>query len=225
MTAKTALAALAIACGLGAFSAPVRAQQFSADLVDLNADGSRRDTGESGKLFTSGSKVRIDRADASGTRFLLDVDEPSAYVVAPLQRLYMDARQSSVLTELLVPVDPAAPCARWQAMATVAGDLGTDGAGEWRCTPTGSEEVNGRAAVKVLMTSPTGVARTGWIDAALKFPIRIEAADHSVVELRNIDEAPQPRGLFEIAGSFRKYDPEQLIARIKQSDVWVEPPK
>jgi hypothetical protein len=31
--------------------------------------------------------------------------------------------------------------------------------------------------------------------------------------------------LAEIAGSFRKYDPEQLIARIKQSDVWVEPPK
>ena len=223
--ARTVLATLATVCGLGLISAPSRAQQFSADLVDLNPDGSPRDLGESGKLFVFGSKVRIDRADASGTRFLVDADKGTAYAVAPMQRLYMEAKQSSVLTELLVPVDPDAPCVRWQAMAVVAGDTAQDGGGAWRCRSAGSEALDGRPAIKVAMTSPKGVERTGWIDAKLRFPVKIETADGAVVELRNIVEAPQPASLFEIAGSFRKYDPAQLIARIKQSDVWVEPPK
>jgi len=212
---------LAMLCALIALGAAARAQEFSADLVDLNADGSRHDLGEGGRLFVSGSKVRIDRADASGTRFLVDADKGTAYAVAPMQRLYMDAKQSSLLTELMVPVDPADPCARWQAMATVAGDI----KGQWQCEPAGTEDLDGRPAVKVTMTSPQGVRRTGWIDARLKFPLKLETTDGEIIELRNIVEAPQPARLFEIAGSFRKYDPAQLIARIKQSDVWVEPVK
>ena len=96
---------------------------------------------------------------------------------------------------------------------------------QWQCEQAGSEDLDGRPAVKVTMTSPTGVKRTGWIDAELKFPLRIETADGAMIALRNIVEAPQSPHLFEIAGSFRKYDPAQLIARIKQSDVWVEPVK
>ena len=211
----------AACCGLTLFGAAAHAQQFSADLVDLNADGSRRELGEGGQLFVAGNKVRIDRTDASGTRFLVDADKGTAYAVAPMQRLYMDAKQSSILTELMVPVDPANPCARWQEMASVAGDTN----GQWQCEQAGSEDLDGRAAVKVMMTSPTGVKRTGWIDAALKFPLKFQTADGAVIALRNIVEAPQPARLFEIAGSFRKYDPAQLIARIKQSDVWVEPVK
>ena len=211
----------AACCGLTLFAASAHAQQFSADLVDLNADGSRRELGEGGQLFVAGNKVRIDRTDASGTRFLVDADKGTAYAVAPMQRLYMDAKQSSILTELMVPVDPANPCARWQAMASVAGDT----KGQWQCEQAGSEDLEGRTTVKVMMTSPTGVKRTGWIDATLKFPLKFQTVDGAVIALRNIVEAPQPARLFEIAGSFRKYDPAQLIARIKQSDVWVEPVK
>jgi hypothetical protein len=212
---------LAVSCGLTLFGAAAHAQQFSADLVDLTADGSPRAQGESGRLFVSDDKVRIDRTDASGTRFLVDVDKGTAYAVAPMQRLYMDAKQSSILTELMVPVDPANPCARWQAMATVAGDTG----GQWQCEQAGTEDLDGRPTVKVTMTSPTGVKRTGWIDAKLKFPLKLQTTDGAMIALRNIVEAPQSAHLFDIAGSFRKYDPAQLIARIKQSDVWVEPVK
>jgi len=218
---KLARPVLAMLSGLFLFGASAHAQQFSADLVDLNADGSRHEPGEGGRLFVSDAKVRIDRADASGTRFLVDADKGTAYAVAPMQRLYMDAKQSSILTELMVPVDPANPCVRWQAMATVAGDT----KGQWHCEPAGTEALDGRPTVKVTMTSPLGVQSTGWIDVKLEFPLKLETADGELIELRNIVEAPQPARLFEIAGSFRKYDPAQLIARIKQSDVWVEPVK
>ena len=215
---KLLLATLAVAMALGA---PAHAQQFSADLVDLKADGSPREPGEGGKIFVADGKVRIDRADASGTRFLVDADKGTAYAVAPMQRLYMDAKQSSVLTELMVPVDPANPCARWQAMATVAGDDG----GQWQCLQAGTEDLDGRPTVKFTMTSPKGVKRTGWIDEQLKFPVKLQTEDGAVIELRHVEEGRQSARLFEIAGSFRKYDPQQLIARIKQSDVWVEPVK
>lgn len=223
--ARITFATLAVSCGLASFGGSSRAAQFSADLVDLDADGGRRALGESGQLFVSDGKVRIDRADASGTRFLVDTDKGIAYAVAPQQRLYMEAKQSSILTELLVPVDPAAPCTKWQAMATIAGDTAPDGGGQWQCELAGSQDVDGRPAIKVVMTSPKGVKRTGWIDAKLDFLIKMTTADGAAIELRNIVEAPQQNRLFEIAGSFRKYDPEQLIARIKQSDVWVEPVK
>jgi hypothetical protein len=220
---RVAIALLGLFSGFGLFSASSGAQQFSADLVDLTADGSRRELGESGKLFVSGGKIRIDRADASGTRFVVDTEKPAASVVAPMQRLYMDAKQSSILTELFVPVDPDAPCTQWQAMATLAGDTGKDGGSTWRCEMAGSEDLNGRPVVKLAMTSPGGVRRTGWIDAKLKFLVKAATADGAIIELRNIVEAPQPGGLFEIAAGFRKYDTEQLLARVKQSDVWVEP--
>jgi hypothetical protein len=221
--ATAALTMFGIFCGLGLFSVSSGAQQFSADVVDLNADGTRRNLGESGKLFVSGNKVRIDRADASATRFLVDTVKTSAYVVAPMQRLYMDAKQSSILTELFVPVDPAAPCTQWQAMAKLAGDTAAEGGGEWRCAPAGSEDLDGRPVMKITMKSPRGIERTGWIDAKLKFLVRLKSADGAVIELRNIAEAPQPDSLFEIAGSFRKYDPAELLARVKKSDGWVEP--
>jgi hypothetical protein len=49
--------------------------------------------------------------------------------------------------------------------------------------------------------------------------------DGTKIELDSVREASQPAGLFEIPADFRKFDPQQLIERIKQSDVWVEPPK
>ena len=43
------------------------------------------------------------------------------------------------------------------------------------------------------------------------------AADH-------IRDEPQPAHLFEIPAGIRKFDPQALIRRIQQSDVWVAPP-
>ncbi|HVJ54261.1 MAG TPA: hypothetical protein VM689_17480 [Aliidongia sp.] len=220
---KAGLVAFALSCGL--FSAASHAQQFSASVVDLKPDGSKRSMGESGKLYVSDSKIRIDRSEASDTRFVIDTEKATAIVIAPGQRLYMDAKQSSILTELLVPVDPEAPCAKWEAMAKIAGDAGPDGHGEWQCEQAGTEDLNGRSAVKITMTSPRGVHSTGWIDDKLKFLIKMQTADGAVIELRDIAEGPQQANLFDTPAGFHKYDVEQLIARVKQTDAWVEPVK
>jgi hypothetical protein len=55
--------------------------------------------------------------------------------------------------------------------------------------------------------------------------VRFQVEDGTTISLTNIQEAPQPESLFEIPAAFRKFDPQQLIDRIKQSDVWVEPVK
>jgi hypothetical protein len=41
----------------------------------------------------------------------------------------------------------------------------------------------------------------------------------------NIHEAPQPESLFVVPAGYRKFDPQQLVDRVRQSDVWVEPPR
>jgi hypothetical protein len=45
--------------------------------------------------------------------------------------------------------------------------------------------------------------------------------DGSTITAENVRDGPQPAQLFEIPSAFRKFDPESLIQRIKQSDVWV----
>jgi hypothetical protein len=71
----------------------------------------------------------------------------------------------------------------------------------------------------------SGEQRLGWIDPRLRFPLKIAAEDGTIYELKNIVEEAQTADRFEIPDDFRKFDPRQLIERIKHSDVWVEPPK
>lgn len=199
------------------------AQDFSAHLVDLDASGQPRAYGNGGELHVSGDRVRFDREQASGTRFLVDVGKETAYVIAPAQRLYMDAKQSSPVTQIFVPVDPEAPCIRWQAMAVVAGAL--EEGQVWQCERVGEETLAGRATIKYALISSKGAAGVGWIDPALKFMVRFQAADGSVMELRNIALEPQQDALFTVPAEFRKYDVSQLMERVKRSDGWVEPVK
>jgi hypothetical protein len=128
----------------------------------------------------------------------------------------MDARQSSELTWLFVPVDPDQPCGRWQAMAHLAG-LAEQG--DRRCERTGEEEIDGRHAV--IFHAVIGSAELfGWVDRARKFPLRIKTKD-GIIALQQIKDEPQAASLFTPPSKFRKFSPEALIEQIKQSDVWV----
>ena len=135
----------------------------------------------------------------------------------------MDARQSSVLTELLVPVDPDAPCLQWQAMAEISGSAA--GGSAWQCDRTGAETRDGRTILKYEMTSPRGRRYSSWIDPRLRYVVRIEAYDGSTTELKNVQEAPPPDGAFMMPTGLRKFDPTQLIGIMQHSDVWVDPAK
>lgn len=215
------LGVLTIVAGLAFAGDRAQAQEFSADLVSINAAGQPDE--HSGRIFVRDRQARIETPDIPGGFFLVDGDHETAYFVRPGQRVFMDAKQSSRLTQLLVPVDPRDPCRQWQAMAAIAG--ATDGGGQWQCDRIGEESLEGRATIKYRAISPQGQRGEGWIDPELNFLIRLQAEDGTAVDLENIRPGQQPASLFQLPADYRKFDPQRLIERIKQSDVWVEPPQ
>jgi hypothetical protein len=197
------------------------AQQFSADLV--RTDATSTDPRPSGKLNVSNRNVRIETSEVQGGFFLVLGAADAAYFVRPVPKIFMDAKQSSELAQAFVAVDPDDPCRQWQVAAKVSG--AADQGGQWRCERVGDDTVDGRGTIKYRSSSPQGRRYVVWIDLQLHFPVRMQTEDGAVVSLVNIREALQPENLFVVPADYRKFDPQQLIDRIKQSDVWVELPQ
>jgi len=222
------LVMLALVAGLVHVHAQARAltleaPQFSADLIRADADGERQDS--TGRIYVAAAGIRIETPDFPGNYFLIDVGARTAYFVQPAQRLIMDARRSSPLALVFVPVDPDNPCPQWQAQAALAGAAGGEGARAetWRCERLGEETVGGRRAIKYRVEPQQRHLHFAWIDPELRMPIRMQAA-FGTAELADIRIGPPPAGLFKVPYEFRKFDPLHLIEQIKQSDVWVEQP-
>jgi hypothetical protein len=199
------------------------AQKFSAELSRRDAAGQIT----KGRLLVADDKIRIEAPDLPTGFFLVHTDVKTAYFVQPDRGVFMDAMQSSVLTELLVPIDPDAPCQQWQEMAQISGSAA--GGAAWRCDRVGTEPHDGHTIVKYNMISPRGRHYSGWIDPQLRYVVRIESHDGSTegstTELTNVQEAPQPDSAFTIPTGLRKFDPRQLVEIMKHSDVWVDPAK
>lgn len=206
------LAALSVASAVAA-----QAEPFSADIVMRHDDVSA----PAGRLSVLDGKVRIETTEHPDGFFLVDTTKPSAYFVRPLARLYMEARQSSQFTRLFVPVALDAPCRQWQAMARLAGAAGE---GDWRCERRNEETIEGRSTVAFRVSSGNGEVFFGWIDRERQFPLQIKTGDGVLFKLERINEASLPESSFELPAGFRKFSPEALIERIKQSDVWVAKP-
>jgi len=203
--------------GLGAFAPAAHAGEFSADVVSRDAAGLA--IGAPAKLYVSNHKVRIETPEAAAGFFLIDADAGTAYFVRPAQQVFMDAKQSSRLSQIFVPVDAKDPCPRWQAAASIAG--APNAVGEWRCERINDEFAGDRATL-YRVTSAESASRR-WIDSDLEFPVKLLAADGTTIALEHIRIEAQPAGLFDLPPGFRKLDPRALIERIKQSDAWVDP--
>lgn len=199
-------------------AAAARAQQFSADIAVRQDEVSK----PAGRLSVRHGKARIEANEHPDGFFLIDTVAPSAYFVRPAARVFMDAKQSSRLTRLFVPVDPDAPCRQWQAMAKLAGVAGQ---GEWRCERTGEETIEGRWTIAFRAVSDASEVLTGWIDRERKFPLRIKTGDGDLFTLEKISDEALPESSFELPADVSKFNPEALIERIKQSDVWVAMPE
>jgi hypothetical protein len=196
--------------------APAQAQQFSADLVTTRGDGEAAVA--AGKLRVSNGNVRIETPELADGFFLVNGARPTAYFVRTAAGTFMEARQSSRLTRIFVPVDPGEPCRQWQIMARLAGAADQS---DWRCERVGDATIGGRNTTVYRIVSTPGRELFGWIDIARHFPLRIKTEDGSTITAENVRDEPQPAQLFEIPPGFRKFDPLNLIQRIKQSDVWV----
>jgi hypothetical protein len=211
---------LGVAFWLAASCGQLQAQEFTADIVKAEAGGAEPRL--SGKLNVSNGKVRLETSDLRDGYFVVRGDAGAAWFLRPAAGIFMDAKQSSVLTQLFVALDPDDPCRQWQAMAKIAG--AADHGGEWRCERVGDDRVDGLDTIKYQAVSPQGRRYVSWINPQLRFSVRLETEDGGVVGLVNIREAPQPESLFIVPAGYRKFDPQHLINIIKQSDVWVEPP-
>jgi hypothetical protein len=201
-----------------ALSAP--AQQFSADLIRTDAEGGAPRL--AGRLNVLNKNVRIETSDVPGGFFLVLGDADAAYFVRPAQKIFMDAKQSSLLTQVFVAVDPNDPCRQWLAAARIAG--AADQTKEWRCERVSGDSTAEHPHIKYRAMSPRRQQYLISIDSRIDFAVRLDADDGSTVEVTNIQEEPQPAQLFEIPVGYVKFDPQKLIDRIKQSDVWVSPP-
>jgi hypothetical protein len=164
--------------------------------------------------------VRLEVPELSDGYFITDSEKPVAVFIRPGARVYMDARQSSRLIQLFVPVDPAAPCRQWRTMAQLAGEPDE---GPWQCTQSGRETIGGRDLAVYRVRAGHVEQFTGWIDPQLGFPVQIKLPDGATCTVEHIQEQPPSQGIFEIPPGFRKFDPEALLKRVKQSDVWVGP--
>jgi hypothetical protein len=201
-------------------SQPPQAPQFSADLLRVDAAGEPLE--ETGKLYADGNSIRIETPDFPGNYFLVDLAARTSYFIQTAQRAFMEARLSSPLALVFLPLDPDNPCPAWQAQAERAAASPSDT--PWRCERVGEETIGGRHAIQFRVVPQQRHLHAAWIDPELRMPIRMTAAFGSA-ELVNIKRgAPPQAGLFKIPTHFRRFDPLRLIERIKQSDVWVEPP-
>ncbi len=196
---------------------PLPRQEFSADIVRRGVGGAAN--GPAATLHVSRQKTRIDSVDASGGFFITDGEAGTAFFVRPAQHVYMDAKQSTPLTQIFVSVDPQDPCRQWQTAARIAGAAD---AADWQCARTGSTMIDNQPLVEYQVLSPGHILSRRWIESVLGFPVRSQAADGSTFALENIRVESQPLSLFSVPLDYRKLDPQELIERIKHSDVWAD---
>ena len=204
----------------GAFEPAAHASEFSAEIVTRDAAGTA--IGAVAKLYVRNHMVRIETPEASAGFLLINGDAGTAQFVRPAQQVFMEAKQSSRLTQIFVPVDTKDPCRQWRAAASNAG--ATSAAGEWRCERIGDEIIDGRRALQFRLSSPASASSRRWIDSDLEFPVKLLAPDGTTLALEHILIEAQPANRFAIPSGFRNFDPRALIERIKHSDAWVDSP-
>lgn len=216
------LRVLALICApLLTFAFDAAAREFSATMAITSEKGEPGVT--TGRVLVMDEKVRLELPDFPDAYFLVDPAAGIGYFVKPSRRVFMDARQSSALTPILIVVDPDNPCPQWQVVALITG-LGSE-AHPWQCRRLEAARLGARDTVRYQAIAPDTRSYDVWIDRALNFPVRVRAAVGAAVEITDIVEAPQPPIAFEIPAKFSKFNPQGLIDRIRQSDVWVEQPQ
>lgn len=182
------------------FTASANAQNFSADFVSTRSSG----VGGSGKIFVSNDKVRYesDHAMSTGSKpiMIMDFSQHATNMLMPDRHMYVSFPQGRGLA---VPfwrlIDVNNACAEWQAYAA---QMKTDSKVK-SCQKAGTETLNGRSAVKYVITSEDGKVSTVWIDPDLKTMLK-HASSTGMVELKNIKEGAQPASLFEIPKGYQQ---------------------
>lgn len=172
--------------------------QFTAFPVDFYAEqfaalGANAAPVSEGKVYVGKGRLRFENTGAQSTATIVDPTKPAAYILlsgghAEVQTVFQGVRGAparSGLSKFLLPVDPQNPCANWVDV---------------ECKAMGPETVEGRSTTKWDLTH-TFDAETWhsyiWVDVRLHVVSKRQYKENTI-EFRNIVEAPQASGLFDV---------------------------
>lgn len=182
------------------------AQDFSADVVSTRQDGN----GGRGKIYSTKDKVRWETQDQNSSMMgmsaiVIDEAQGKNFVLIEQRHMYVESFPGMTRMPLIAQFwhvqDVGDACPQWKRMAE---QYKTDK--NWgSCTKVGNDTVNGRSAVKYEGVSTKGEKSYYWIDTKLKCVIKGDSPTGGM-ELRNIQEGPQPASLFEIPAGYTKFD-------------------
>jgi hypothetical protein len=209
--------------------------EFSADIVDLQKPG----TPTLAKIYFAKDKRRIEMQSASGDdsiimrisqptstkkgvhmqvggredAIIMDLANRTSTILWPKQKDYAQAPLMTLTpTELyglyafVQPADVDNACPEWMRRKGAEGES---------CRKVGTETENGRSTVEYELSCYGEVCHL-WIDRNLHVLVKRETKWNST-ELRNIQEGPQPPGLFDVpkgystktlGGVIRRTEPE-----------------
>jgi len=199
---------------------------FSADLVDpMHPDKAPT------HIFFGNGKVRIESGDTSGLGALvLDPAKGTTLLINDKAKQYVDAGMFSRVVmvgavpvlRVLRPAGSGDPCSQWNSVvspfAKYAKRDDSKPAPVFTCRSLGSESVNGRSAHKWAVTTndPDDKGGTIWIDDKLHIMARSQG-DDGAMEIRNIEEGPQPEALFEAPAGYKKISVTSILGDLMKT--------
>ena len=176
-------------------------QPFSADFVTTTAQSGKI----AGKWYVAMPKMRLDVTSMpqqqagpfGGTMSMIsDTATQTTYMLMPQQQMYMefhgDRQQSPGLHEMLHFKGGSDPCANDP---------------EKTCKKLGTETVNGRSCDKWEITDKNSRKGTAWLDQKLRFPVKVQGNDGTLMELSNIKEGAPDPAVFAIPPGYKAFDP------------------
>jgi len=201
------------------------AQEFSADVVTTPANGTN-----TSRVYVGKTKMRIQTLqngqpeasviwDASQKSTVIVMDQNRSYIGGSNSPIVNAALSSSGAPTLLRLFAPATsdPCSTWNS-AVLRFQDSTHKAPHFACQSAGSDVVNGRPAQKwaVTTTEANGTTESGyaWIDSKLHVVSRSQDKN-SEMELKNVQEGPQPDAVFQIPAGYHQIDESALLMQLK----------
>jgi hypothetical protein len=172
-------------------------QEFSADVVYLEPNGSVSASHPTSKLYVSKDKFRLETNGFTGTILLVDRADQANYVLQPKKKVYQPL--ASGPSEYFRVGNPDDACASWQSAS----------AHKIVCEKVDTEMINGRETVKYQNKGASEAATAAvWVDKTLKFVVKWQAAD-TAAELRNIKEEKQAEALFSVPSDYKTATPQK----------------
>jgi hypothetical protein len=205
-----------------------RGPPFSAEIFSA-----RDSTKPSTRIYMGTGKFRLEMGKPDDrSAIVFDPARGTTLLIGMKDRSYIDAgmftsliaRGAAPVMRLLRPMNAVDPCTDWNSVIdhmSVGHDSLTlhlrssDTVHPFICRHIGAESVNGRPAQKwAVAQGDHGDSGTLWIDDGLHI-ISKSASPSGEIELRDIEEGPQPAALFEPPPGYRRLGLSEMLAKLR----------